>query len=387
MKIVIWTGPAWVTWGPASLLTGIGGSETAAIHMAQELARLGHEVEVIGQVTPQICRGVKYVDYRDYVIVSNGDSSKGVSLSKFPATQIECDVFVSSRALPALRLLQPKTRLSALWMHDVHVGPDPHGFMGEYGMVLVLSEYAREAAQRYYPAVPRDRFVLTRNGIDPSLFQIEPHKEGCKVVYSSSPDRGLDRLLDYWPAIREICPEAELHVYYGFDTWERMAELHRDKIAKLQIEIFRTRMENMADQGVVSHGRVGQAELAKAYLGASMWLYPTNFHEVSCITAMEAQAAMALPITTKLGALIETVKFGCLIDPPNSRAGYREEFLVPVRDCVEKSNARWAFIEPRLKRERKLTLQEMGWDGVAKQWEALFNDRLDHEPRGTILGF
>ena len=334
MRIVIWTGPAWETWGPDSLLTGIGGSETAAIHMARELAGLGHEVEVIGQVIPQIWHGAKFTDFREYVAVSPTGGTQ-FSMSKVAGRQIECDVLVSSRVLPTLRLLQPKTRLSALWMHDVHVGPDPHGFMNEYGMVLTLSEYARGVAQRYYPAVPQEKFVLTRNGIDPSLFLAEPKKTGCKVVYSSSPDRGLDRLLDYWPDIREIAPDAELHVYYGFDTWKRMAEFRRDQAAKMQIDFYRFRMKKMEGQGVFSHGRVGQAELARAYLGASMWLYPTAFQETSCITAMEAQAAMVLPITSKLGALAETVKYGFLLEPPNTREGYKKDFLGHVRNYVE----------------------------------------------------
>lgn len=375
MRIVIWTGLAWETWGPASLLTGIGGSETATIHMARELAGLGHEVEVIGQVVPQIWHGAIFTDFREYVNVDSAGKTQFV-MSKIEGKQIDCDVFVSSRVLPALRLLQPKVKLSALWMHDIHAGLDPHGFMGEYDMVLTLSEYARETAQRYYPTVPKKRFVLTHNGIDTSLFQSEPKKEGYKVVYSSSPDRGLDKLFDYWPAIREICPEAELHIYYGFNTWERMAELRRDRASKIQIEFFRFRIEKLSKQGVFSHGRIGQMELTKAYLGASMWLYPTNFCETSCITAMEAQAAMALPIASKLGALVETVKQGWLVDPPNSRVGYKEEFLGHVRDYVEHGGASWPPIQAMLKMGREWACKEMGWEKVAKQWEDLFSSHL-----------
>ena len=373
MRIVIWTGPAWETWGPESLKTGIGGSELAAIHMASWLARLGHDVEIVGQVNPGTWQGVTFTDFRDCVDVgsSNGTS---VSLSPEGARKIECDVFVSSRTLQALRLLQPKARLSVLWMHDIHVGSDPHGFLKEYDIILNLSEWSRETAQRYYSAVPRERFFVTRNGIDTKLFAGTPVKEGCKAVYSSSPDRGLDKLLDYWPAIREMRPDAELHVYYGFDTWERMAELRNDRIAKLQIEIFRTRLARMEEQGVVSHGRVGQEELARAWRGASLWLYPTSFSETSCITAMEAQASMAWPITSSLAALRETVKHGVLIDPPNTRTGYREEFLGHVQSFLEGEKI------DRLMRQhlgRDWALNELDWSGVSVQWEKLFMSRLE----------
>ena len=359
MRIVIWTGPAWEAWGPASLKTGIGGSELAAIHVATGLARLGHDVEVIGQVIPEVWQGARFADFRDYVDVG--------------AKRIECDVFISSRHLAALRLLQPKARLLVLWMHDIHVGPDPHGFLGEYDIILNLSKWAKETAMRYYPGVPGERFITTRNGIDTKLFTGPIVKEGCKVVYSSSPDRGLDKLLDWWPKIREMQPDAELHVYYGFDTWERMAVAHRDQIAKLQIQIFRTRLSNMADQGVVSHGRVGQEELVSAWMDASLWLYPTSFQETSCITAMEAQAAMAWPITSRLAALQETVRHGILIEPPTARAGYREEFLGYIRSFLEMDMAHRA---DRTSDGRMWAMRELDWMGVAEQWEGLFLRRL-----------
>jgi glycosyltransferase involved in cell wall biosynthesis len=259
-------------------------------------------------------------------------------------------------------------------MHDIHVGSDPHGRLAEYDIILNLSEWAREAARRYYPTVPEEKFIVTRNGIDTNLFAGPPPvKVGCKAVYSSSPDRGLDKLLDYWPAIRAMRPDAELHVYYGFDTWERMARLRNDRIAKLQIEIFRTRLAHMEEQGVVSHGRVGQAELTRAWMGSSLWLYPTSFSETSCITAMEAQAAMAWPITSRLAALRETVRHGVLIDPPNTRDGYREEFLGNVRSFLEGEAA------DRLVRQclgRDWVMKELDWKGVAEQWERLFTERM-----------
>ena len=365
MKITIWTGPAWETWGPESMATGIGGSELAAMHVAAGLARLGHEVEIAGQVFPGKWQGVTFTDYGEYRLLDPGKCE--------PPKTIECDVFVSSRSLPALRLLQPRSRLSVLWMHDIHVGQDPQGLLGEYDIILNLSEWARETAQRYYPTVPKKKFLVTRNGIDTGLFRGSPVKDGCRAVYSSSPDRGLDKLLDYWPAIRKMRPDAELHVYYGFDTWERMAEVHSDKIARLQIEIFRTRLARMEEQGVVSHGRVGQEELARAWMGASLWLYPTSFSETACITAMEAQAAGAWPITSSLAALRETVRQGILIDPPNTRDGYREEFLEHVRSFLEDDDP---VREERQALNRFEFLEKWDWKGVAEQWERLFSGRL-----------
>jgi glycosyltransferase involved in cell wall biosynthesis len=360
MKIVIWTGPAWETWGPDSLLAGgIGGSETAAIHMAAELARAGHEVEVIGQVIPCLRDGVEYLDYRPYL-------SAG-------AAPIECDVIVISRHLEALRILRPRAQLSCLWVHDIHVGDDWQGLMKKYDIVWCLSEYSRKFLCNYYPEAPRDKFVLTRNAIDPRLFLREPKKEGCKIVYSSSPDRGLDRLLDYWPDIRAIRPDAELHVYYGFSNWEKMSASPKDKSSLALIAFFKERLARMESQGVFSHGRVGQGVLARAFLSASMWLYPTNFHETSCITAMEAQAAGLHIVTSRLAALTETVRYGRLVEPPNTRDGYKEEFLGHVKALLETDEQLPARA---CDHAREWALRHLSWTKVAQQWEEMFVERL-----------
>jgi hypothetical protein len=66
--------------------------------------------------------------------------------------------------------------------------------------------------------------MVTRNGIDVSRFENEVPKVGNRLIYASSPERGLERLLDLFPLIRAAVPDAELHVYHGFKTWMAMAK-------------------------------------------------------------------------------------------------------------------------------------------------------------------
>lgn len=376
MKIVIWTGPAWETWGAKSLETGIGGSEAAATYLSRELAELGHEVEVVGQVWPSEhyyghgSGSVKFVDHREYAEYGRTlgpDDGRKVRDGR----KLECDVFVSSRYLPIVDTVHPDARLKVLWMHDIHGGPDYYHHMKAYDAVFCLSRWALDICRKFYPHMPPERFVQTRNGICGKLFEGEPCKQGWKVVYSSSADRGLDRLLDFWPSIRMLRPDAELHVYYGFETWERMAVHNCDDVSVAQIQIFRTRLQNMADQGVTLHGRVGQAELAKAWMGARAWLYPTNFSETSCITAMEAQAAGAYCVCSRLAALAETARFAQFVDPPNDREGYRQEFLRCVEGVCRMTESYSGVTEGR-----QWALRELDWSGVARQWEEIFRTRM-----------
>ena len=369
MKIVIWTGMAWETWGPESInAEGLGGSETAVIHMAAELTALGHEVAVIGQVKPGNFAGVSYEDYRDYLDLRT--------------RKIECDVFISSRDLHVLRLLSPKARLSVLWMHDLSVGEDTAEELLGYDYIFVLSKYAFKYALNCYPHVPRTKYVVTRNGIDPNRFLLSGEtadtlksivKSGCRAIYSSSYDRGLDRLLAFWPKIRELRSDAELHVYYGLDNAEKSAVMAGNKCDRNILDYYRYRLASMEEHGVVVHGRVGQQDLAMAFLDSSLWLYPTNFHETSCITAMEAQAAGVFSVTSRLGALPETLKYGRFIDPPNTDLRYEEAFLGIIRKYL---NGMDPIAYSDLIDGRSWALRKLAWSGVAADWHAFFEEIL-----------
>jgi glycosyltransferase involved in cell wall biosynthesis len=211
---------------------------------------------------------------------------------------------------------------------------------------------------------------VTRNGIDVERFRGSAEKVGNRLIYSSSGNRGLSTALDFLIQVQAEVPDAELHIYYGFETWEKMAKAAGSQsdlghIAQLQDKISGTR-------GAFMHGRVGQKELADAYLSSKVWFYPTMFTETSCISAMEAQAAGCVPVTTKLAALVETVKHGVLLDPPVSAEGYRRAFVSKVvsllRDERVRGEIAWAG--------RTWAMESLSWESVAKEWVVMFREGI-----------
>jgi len=189
-----------------------------------------------------------------------------------------------------------------------------------------------------------------------------------RFTYSSSPDRGLDLLLNMWSKIREIAPNAELHVCYGFKTWKAMAKGLR--AMELKIAWFEDRLRRMEEEGVIYHDRVGQDELAAYQLRSALWLYPTDFKETSCITAMENQAAGAVPVCTAMAALNETVgERGVLITPFNREPRYEKDFLSAIERLLANPDDR--IIASAVAREH--ALKHFSWDGVAAQWEEIFS--------------
>lgn len=362
MKFDIWTGAAWEDWAPSDIESGgIGGSETAAVMVSNELAALGHTVALYGQFkngvdgTASVHEsggGVAYVHYRN--IVDPG--------------QIKGDVFISSRDVHAL-MLQPESRAKAVWVHDINLGHDTYDRLDKYDSIMCLSNWSGRTMEAYYPHVRKSKIFITRNGLDLKRFSPElptlevVQKKTHRLTYSSSPDRGLDRLLDLWPRLKALCPELELHVYYGFRNWKLMAK--GNSVALSRIAWFERRLSEMEKDGVHFHDRVGQQEIADSFMKSMLWLYPTDFKETSCITAMEAQAAGCLPICTGLAALNETVgERGVLIKPYNMEARYEVDFLAAVKRALENPEDRMMMAGAA----REYALRELSWAGVARQW-------------------
>ena len=313
LDIVIFTGPALELWNPDTLqASGMGGSETMAWELSRHLVALGHRVRVFGHCAGMegLFEGVEWLDYARF-------------------SGLSCDVLLSSRqpaAVDRLHAVQAKLRL--LWVHDVHCGDKLTSERdARIDAYLCLSAWHVACFRQHHPQLHARKVLQLRNGIDMDDFPADASeaRDPRRVIYSSCPSRGLQIALDVWPKVRAAVPGATLHVYYGFENWERRAVLDDDRTAGLAIAAMK--LQIASSEGVVFHGRIDPKRLAEQFRAASVWAYPDWFHETSCITAMQAQAAGLRIVSSALAALNETVaERGVLLtEDPHSEA-YRTAF-------------------------------------------------------------
>ena len=52
----------------------------------------------------------------------------------------------------------------------------------------------------------------------------------------------------------------------------------------------------MEQEGITHHGRVPQSKMREWIEKCGVWAYPTHFGEISCLSAMKAQAFGAMPV-------------------------------------------------------------------------------------------
>lgn len=365
LRIAIWTGPAWENWSPASLKTGIGGSETAAIFMSNELARRGHDVYVLGTHSG-VENDVKYVPY-DKALTEDGPWK-------------DVDIFVTSRQPLVLNDGRFSWKAAYVWCHDVHCGAssDVKTALLRADGVFALSRWHKQLLHDTYKFLGDEHVIVTRNGIATGRFGRRPRKEGNKLIYASSPDRGVERLLELFPRIRSEVENAELEIYYGFETWRSMCNHYADKKGLEKIAYFEKLLTTDAPEGVKYMGRVGQQQLADAYSRAKVWAYPTWFSETSCISAMEAQAAGCVPVTSAIAALEETVKYGFLLRGADSSPEYGDEFVRTVVELLTNETKREEYANTG----RQWAMGSLGWELVAREWETMFLKKVAEKSAG-----
>jgi glycosyltransferase involved in cell wall biosynthesis len=347
---VFYTGNAVERWNPdTARRSGIGGSETAVIEMGRRLAQLGHSVRVYGDCEGIEGRfdGVDYIDHKKY-------------------GNLSCDVLITSRRPSAVddsHNVSAKARVC--WVHDIHCGPElTHARAIRIDRFLTLTNWHRDFFLSHHQCVHPDQVSVTRNGIDLGKFAHPSPRDPKRAVYSSSPDRGMQVAITVWPRVRERVPGAELHVFYGFQTWEACANDDQ----KALIRNLKQMLKDYETAGVVFHGRVSQDVLAQEFLKSSVWPYPTWFSETSCISAMEAQAAGLRIVTSPIAALNETVgPRGTMVPGDWLSYDYQTRFVDAVVDAFNKpGDADRAALQDYAR-------EHFGWDSLAKEWVGMLD--------------
>lgn len=352
MKFILYHPVHFEEWDYRNLETGIGGSETNQIEMAWRLAKRGHEVISYAPI-PDDCesywRGVEWRHLEDVDFAENG-------------------IWIIYRSPNTADHFEPDTdREYWLMCQDEDYPTFTEERAAKFSRIMPLCETHASNLVGTKPYL-KDKIWITTNGIRMDLIrEIEelPERNPKRIMYASSPDRGLKYVLQTFKRAREFVSDLELHAFYGFNNIDKLIDMSPEfsHYKKLKVDI-----ESLMDQdGVHFHGRVSQRQLYHEWLKSGIWLYQTNFSETSCITCMEAQALGAIPIFNPTWALAHNVYHGIRIegDAWNDRlikGRYLGELIRLASD---------EDLQEQIRSEMMLdSMQRFNWERVVDQWEA-----------------
>lgn len=274
----------------------LGGAETAVIGLMEELARRGHEALV-----RNTCAEAGVVNGVDWAPIHAAGPYRGLP--------DEADLYIANRGDRLIPLL-PRARARAFWIHN------PARYLLKWRYLSKLWRYRPTIVfiGAYHLTtcpdwVPDGGRVVIPYGISAWVRAAAREMDAApppRAVFTSSPLRSLDWLLDLWAdRIRPRVPEAELHLFSGAATYGAVGRAKADAM-----EAVLTRARGLTDSGVIVHDPLPERRLVEELRGARVMLYRGAPDETFCLAVGEAQALGVPAVVQRHGAVAERVVDG-----------------------------------------------------------------------------
>ena len=327
-SVIIYCGNTADPWNPKSIDKGVGGSEEACIHLSKELTKLGYEVIVYNNCTEEgIWDGVRYLNHVKFNPKDN------------------YNILIGWRCNPFKFGIQASKKI--IWCHDIPNFDLTEDNVKQIDKFVMLSKYHASLLDR---VVPDEKIFISTNGLVPDDFRgldnikREPHR----IIYASSYDRGLETLLKNWGDIRKAVPDAELHCYYGWNTYDSFM-----KKGLIRDDGFKKRMLNLFSQeGIFEHGRIGHRDLLKEYAKSSILAYPCTYAgEINCLALSKAIACGCFPLTNDFAVMAERNTHGRVVKD--------DKYISSLITLLRKGDT---------KTDNTGYVQANSWEAVAKDW-------------------
>lgn len=254
-----------------------------------------------------------------------------------------------------------------LWVHDTTFQPyyngQPirdngahlfHNIEHKIDGVIVLTEFHKQFVKQIY-TIQESKIHVIGNGISIEKFNKDVKKNRNKFIYTSYPERGLDLLLKIFPDIHAEFPETELYIYRGEENFTKQ------------------QLDTIAQYPYIHYlGEKPNEFVVQEFLSAGVWLYPTNFVETYCISALEAQMAGCMCITSKRGSLPEIVgNRGVIIEEEYGSPRYIDSVMKSVRVFLKTD-----LYDNKIKNGREWA-KEQTWENMSDKWLKMLNIKVD----------
>jgi len=360
-NILFYTGYCNAQWNYSKMKLGaLGGSEKAVAHLSKELglALGGMTVYVAGDVQPE--------ELREFNVVYVGLKDLPDLLGRTDFHTVICSRYISFLELygNACSFFQ-----FYIWAHDTCLLA--HGC--NLSHTAIIEKWAgcidgcvcqtQWHAARYidlYPAL-KPKMTTINNGIDLELFpavSASNPKLAGKFVYTSRTERGLTRVLDLWPEVVAAVPRATLVV----STYETFPCNDDERRIEARIESLNQSFPNNRIQHL---GKLNPTQLYAELSTAEYWLYPTNWPETSCITAMEMLMSGVICLYYPLAGLTDTMN-GCGVQ---IAPGSEIQTLREIAHDEERKEA--------LRKEGRAYAESCAWATRANAWkQTIFQTRV-----------
>jgi len=262
------------------------------------------------------------------------------------------------------------TRPNVLWVHNSYDQTNLYSWFKnklnhrKYDWYVFNSHWTYEKYRMVFD-IPTDLCLVIKNGFDDDLIvktEFKP-KDKIKLVYTSTPWRGLEVLLDAMDQIKT--DKIELDIYSSTQIY---GDSFKNQNDKQFIELYdRAKItKNVNYKGYLHH-----KELMKILHTYDCYVHPSIFEETFCMAAMESLAAGLVGVVTDLGALYETcAEFPIYVPYLKDKKGLAIQFAGAIDMLPDFINN---IDVDKMKFQMQYYRQFYHWNVIKTYWERFLN--------------
>jgi FkbM family methyltransferase len=294
-NILIYTGFCDILWNYSYMINNaLGGSEKAVNYLSKSFPK-EYTIYVAGSVENETNNNVIYINFNQISTIINTT----------PFNTIIC-----SRYIAFLEMFKECCYDQFyIWAHDTHLihygcDLDVKSIISKYNDnitgCICLTNWHSELFKQNYPELSNKIYIIN-NGVNIPEFKFECKKQPNKFIYSSRPERGLEKLLNLWPQILNKIPDATLVISSYGDSPPKEIIYFIEKYDSIKFL-----------------GKLNSENLYYEMSTAEYWLYPTPWPETSCITSLEMLMSEVICLYYPIAGLNDTVgDYGIKVMPDN----------------------------------------------------------------------
>lgn len=271
------------------------------------------------------------------------------------------------------------TKIKIYWLHDLPGDPESEhlrqGGWNRFDKLVFVSNWQMQAYQKHY-GLPWHKCVVLHNAIEP-IPAVEKPKDKIKLIYHTTPHRGLNILVPVFDQLSKEFDNIELDVYSSFKIygWEQRDEPYK--------ELFDACKQHPK---INYHGTVSNADIRSALQQAHIYAYPNIWQETSCISMIEAMSAGLFCIHPNYAALYETASnWTWMYQWQENQRDHSKLFYELTRNAIQLYNHEDS--QSTLNAQKAYIDAFYGWQNRKQQWIGLLTSmlkehrRIDYQPK------
>lgn len=313
---------------------GVGGAELALMTWSKFMAKRGYEITIFNDPKPGqgVFDGVNYVNKNTFKPLADRD------------------IFIVWRSLNPV-IQHTKARKKLFWSCDQYTNGDFRQIFPLVDEVVLISDFHRIYFQKHYQQF--DKLNVIDLGVDMDQYNKKIDKVEGRCIFCSVPDRGLDIVKILWPRVKAKFPDLSLVITSDYTLWGGTQGNSRHRLA----------FARMPD--VQFLGNIPRERLIEEQLKAELQFYPCTYPELFCISAAECAVAGALPVTSDVGALATTNKYGILVQGDPNTPDWQNRYVEKITQILTDG------AQPFAKLAQQKAIERFNWERICDEWEIL----------------